>query len=271
LPSASAAPIHLVGKPPMQVNACLHEGPREEVELFQRACDLLDAEGCREIALRYYCGTQIERSVDRAARLAQKACDLGLLLACPEADDFFREAGELGDRRPPHGIPASWSPTPSVSVAAAPAEARPSDCARETPRPTSREDEIFTRGNTIYMPMTIDAQPTAEQEAQWLPRSEEDCRCGDMISCRAIGSVYLRGRGTSPNPTRAVELLTRTCDLNDAPACSELAYAYAIGAGVARDAARAKSLLQRACTLRYGEACTLLGRSLVVGDISLVF
>ena len=69
---------------PDNVNACVKMGVKYEDsqniskanELYERACDLGDAEGCIKIADLYYNGIEISQNRPKAYTFYEKACDL---------------------------------------------------------------------------------------------------------------------------------------------------------------------------------------------------
>jgi TPR repeat protein len=262
-PSEPPRPTLLVGVSPYLVDACSHLGRDPEITaLFRRACDHVNGEGCRELAVRYYCGATVARDVANAARLAQLACDLGQLPACDEADKFFSEAGIHGAERPPHGVPAEVleraysapGPRPTNTPGCTPLPAPP-----RLPRDAFLQPDA--PGSTrIVIPMAIERQATEEEEREFVPRNTESCRCGDLVACRAVGLVLVRG-GSPVDKARGVPFLSGACDAGDAPACLGLGECYARGDGVPRDTERGADLMTRACDMGYGDACTALARA----------
>ncbi|MEA3406296.1 MAG: tetratricopeptide repeat protein [Pseudomonadota bacterium] len=49
---------------------------------------------------------------------------------------------------------------------------------------------------------------------------EKSCEIGNEISCRNAAISYIRGFGVDKNPDRALELMSRSCELHDEQACS---------------------------------------------------
>jgi hypothetical protein len=84
---------------------------------------------------------------------------------------------------------------------------------------------------------------------------ERACELRDAASCVAAARMHASGAGVPPSRARQVELLATACLLGDALACAVPAKALANGTGVARDEHRAADLWQRACAGGVATAC----------------
>jgi TPR repeat protein len=90
---------------------------------------------------------------------------------------------------------------------------------------------------------------------------ERACELRDAASCVAAARMHASGAGVPPSRARQVELLGTACLLGDVLACAVPAKAFANGAGVARDEPRAAELWQRACAGGVATACEALERA----------
>ena len=70
--------------------------------------------------------------------------------------------------------------------------------------------------------------------------------------------MYFHGEGVVKDMARAVQLLTKGCDMKNARGCTILGVIFATGKGVAADEAKAKLLLEQGCQLGDTEACGAL-------------
>ncbi len=70
----------------------------------------------------------------------------------------------------------------------------------------------------------------------------------------------------SPDLSRAVSFLERTCERNEAVGCSGAALAYGNGSGVPMDLSRARALYERGCDLGAVDACTKFSQMLYYAD-----
>ncbi len=62
------------------------QGLQAALALYERGCELDDAGGCLALGLRYERGGDVERSVERAEQLLDKACELGETMGCQGRD-----------------------------------------------------------------------------------------------------------------------------------------------------------------------------------------
>lgn len=87
-------------------------------------------------------------------------------------------------------------------------------------------------------------------------------------ACLRLGELYDSGVATVADPVRAVTYYAESCERNNEEGCRRLAAAYAQGSGVPKDSAKAVELLTRRCNLRAkeGPSCAELGRLLVEGQ-----
>lgn len=102
----------------------------------------------------------------------------------------------------------------------------------------------------------LDARLKAEN------RLAQACDRGDAWTCWNTSTWYLRTGALEVfprDPSRAMALLRRGCDLGYAPSCSSLAAALMAGKDAPRDVPAALGLLVRGCDGGSAEDCTRLG------------
>jgi TPR repeat protein len=86
------------------------------------------------------------------------------------------------------------------------------------------------------------------------------CEAGDLASCARAGVLLGEGRGTSPDPSRALPLLEKACTGGDALGCSALGEIILADDGLRRDASRSGDLEQAACDAGDGHGCYALAK-----------
>ncbi len=95
----------------------------------------------------------------------------------------------------------------------------------------------------------------------------EDCDRGVALACRlAADRLEHGGDGVPRDPSRAVTLDERACELRDALGCTNAARLRGRGVGVRVDRGRQIELLARACSLGEGSACAVAARAFAKGE-----
>jgi TPR repeat protein len=104
-------------------------------------------------------------------------------------------------------------------------------------------------------------------DAKDLAPCYEDCDRGVALACRlAADRLEHGGDGILHDPSRAVMLNERACELRDALGCTTAARLRGRGVGVRVDRLRQIELLARACNLGEGSACTIAARAFARGE-----
>ena len=67
---------------------------QKAAELWQKACDGGDAEGCSNLGLLYKNGQGVKQDYQKAAQLYQKACDSGEAKGCFNLGGLYDEDGQ---------------------------------------------------------------------------------------------------------------------------------------------------------------------------------
>ncbi len=94
----------------------------------------------------------------------------------------------------------------------------------------------------------------------------EECDRAVALSCRIAAERLERGEGIAHDPSRALHLHERACELREASGCSSAARGYGRGIGVRADRPRQLELLARACMLGDGLSCGMPARAFARGE-----
>jgi len=106
-----------------------------------------------------------------------------------------------------------------------------------------------------------------DERARNVPRAVElltrTCELESTESCARLGALYLDGTLLPQDPAHAFRLLKKACDDAAPLACYQLGSMYRAGTGVAQDRAKAEALYDRACPDEAepeGEPCQAVQR-----------
>jgi hypothetical protein len=125
--------------------------------LFQRACDLGDASGCNYLGLAFQSGQGVPQDYERAMDWFGRACSGGFAEGCNNEGALY-EHGQ--------GVPENLG----------------------------------------------DAQRLYTQA----------CRHGSGLGCSNLGALYAQGRGVAPNPAEAARLFREACNAGSSVGCNNL-------------------------------------------------
>jgi len=93
-------------------------------------------------------------------------------------------------------------------------------------------------------------------------KAKEFCDKGEAEVCTDLGNYYREGNSKyqiEKDATKAVEMLTKGCDLSSSAGCNVLGYMHGNGLGVKKDLAKAAELYQKACDGSEATGCFNLG------------
>ena len=77
--------------------------------------------------------------------------------------------------------------------------------------------------------------------------------------CYMLAESYYIGRGTSANPTKALEYYSKACELGETTGCYDAGEIYAKGEGeIKADTKKAKEFYEKSCKMNTKEACEKL-------------
>jgi len=129
----------------------------QAARLFQRACDLGNAGGCNNLGLAFSSGQGVPQDYERAFTLFEQACSGGFAEGCNNQGALY-EHGQ--------GVPVNLG-----------------DALR------------------LYA---------------------QACNHGSALGCSNLGVLYAEGRGVRPDPAEAVQLFTEACSAGSSVGCNNL-------------------------------------------------
>jgi uncharacterized protein len=239
-------------------------GNSEAINAFDKACAGNESHGCVELAMRYTCGSGVARDIAKAAHLNDRACALGLAVACgnaamgliaPEVNDPARaytdaEKGCGGHDASSCGDLALflWQ---GIGVVADPARA-----AKMFDAQCKSWLMMSCANQAVQLYLGIDV-PRDVERAKLL--GEKSCRAGMEAGCNVYGGILVDAGGAS-NLDRAIELFDKICRADNGSACANLGQVYA--RKQPPDLEHAKAALKKACDLGNAVGCTQLGELL---------
>jgi TPR repeat protein len=195
--------------------------------LYEKACDLGDAYGCRDLGLMLN-GTfggaardpaRVEALRKREAETRERLCDKG----------DFREC---------------W-------LALSP-RAQYQACEHGDPQGCYRLGRSYLDGNMSDTPRAAHFY-------------EKGCELGDGAQCVELAAMYAEGRGLPADLARATALYEKGCGLGTGGACATLGDFAASGRGRARDLVAAASYYGKACDAASDVGCFARGEALREG------
>lgn len=178
-------------------------GKRQEaIDLFARACELLDAEGCTELAR--YGASAAERP-----RLYARACALGGGIGCFAQADAMAQGGDDPDRR----AEARALQKRGCALGYPPACRYHANMVR-TGHGGSK-DEVAARNELLAVCMMI-------QRGTFC--SDAECVRAMTASCAEAGEMMKRGEGGPVDQARGAALLKLACERGAEQACEPKAH-----------------------------------------------
>lgn len=204
-------------------------------DLLQLACDLGDADGCYELALK--------RPNDRRGAAAyQQACDGGNALACTNLGWMYERGQgvaldtELGARLYERGCAGS-------------------PCTGPNNLGCVNLGRLYRDGVGVKKDGAA-ATRLFRDVCGRKPREGDDEDAGNIArSCSLAGTAFLFGEGVPRNIPQALTLLEKGCAAADTFGCYNLGVIYDNGDDVPQDKTRAAGYYQRACDHGDSEAC----------------
>ena len=163
------------------------------VELYQRACDGGDMQGCMILGAKYEGGLGVARSETRAVELYEWACDRGAMQGC-----MVLGAKYEGGR----GVAQSDTRAAELFQRA---------CEGGEMRGCVNLGEIYEGGRGV-----------AQSDTRAAELFQRACDGGVMEGCVLLGAKYEGGRGVARDRARAVDLYRRACDGGVSWACDQL-------------------------------------------------
>lgn len=101
---------------------------------------------------------------------------------------------------------------------------------------------------------------TEEEDERALELITKGCDLGEKLSCRSAGDEYSFMEDGDPE---ALALFVRGCDLEDAISCKQAGFMHHTGQGTARSYTEARALYDRSCTLGDPAGCHAAGVTVI--------
>jgi TPR repeat protein len=151
-------------------------------------------EACSQLAVRYAQGADgVARDEPLAARLFQRACDLGDAGGCNNLGLAFQSG---------QGVPQDYERAMDWFERA---------CSGGFAEGCNNQGALYEHGNGV--PVNLgDAQRLYTQA----------CRHGSGLGCSNLGVLYAQGRGVAANPTEAARLFREACNAGSSVGCNNL-------------------------------------------------
>lgn len=234
---------------------------RRASDLFQRACEGGEGQGCVRLA-RLHVHRAAERrgvSLDSAAAatLLEQGCDAGAMIGCTDLADLVLATDSMA-------VADSTAAGNEVEgVLDSPAARRAAALYRRACQ--GGEMTGCTRLGVLYEEgRGVEGDPVRAAELH-----RRSCDGGSSLGCTHLGGSYEAGRGVERDVGRAARLYEEACETEMA-GCFQLAELYLRGAGVPLDHERAVELFDDACygAVRDDERRAPVAESCVrVGDL----
>jgi TPR repeat protein len=240
-------------------------GGSEVVQLFDRACDGGDANGCHEAFVHYACGVGVGRDMRKAGERASQACDRGIIKSCGNAGVSFLSLTDATPAEVDRGVRALRKGCDAKSVPAcnnlAGAMLEGLGMARDEAGAVAIFEKLCDAsnapscGNLGYMYVAGRGVPKSVERGMQL--AKKGCDGGDPNSCNLVGFGYISSSEEGAAVIGAT-YFDRACKAGHAAACDNLGALYVLGKGVEPDAHRAEGYFRRGCDGGNAQACTHL-------------
>lgn len=205
---------------------------RNWMKMVGTRADAGDAVACNQLGLIYGEGQIVPPNRPAAAYYFARSCELGYLPGCENVAWHFLSYGAAASepivRRAFDALEAGLSRRADGRAAVLIGRAYESGIGR--PRDADRARVAYASG----------------------------ARQGNLDAAKALGRLWLAGRGGAEELAAALPLLERAAAERDAASVLLLAHALHAGIGGASDPERAEALLAEACELGSAEACSAL-------------
>ena len=218
----------------------LTEDDAKALTLFDKACELKHANGCKNGSIFY---REAAKDPQHALELAERGCELKLAESC-------NEAGVILDQG--QGVAEDDSKAVSWFERA---------CTGGSPMGCANLGNLLSTGRS-------GAEKDLEgAAAAW----EKACGLDEFRACNNVGVAYCEGEGVEKNVAKGIELLTKSCTGKYGMACGNLGSKHLNGEGVEKDEAKAKEFFSQGCDAGHGRSCTEFGKTLDVPEVSFTY
>jgi hypothetical protein len=235
---------HEGGNPAFWEQACsegLRGGCRNLLVRQSNNCREGFAWSCNELGILLAEGDVVDGDPPGAAASFAQACELGLGVACANADALAAGTADFG--RASTSLAYAWAYQDAQPLRGACDASNPEACyllaaAHRAGRGVTRDEtlarELFARS----------------------------CDLGWAAGCSGLAEIYLRGEGVAVDSERAADGFSQACGAGEAMSCLRLGLMYRLGQGLAPDPTRATELIEQACSMGLADACQMLESSI---------
>lgn len=241
------------------------------VRLYQRACELEDANGCFNLAAAFRAGEGVERSASEALKYFRRACDRGMNKACQFIGLPSDDSTESSDEQFEEALRTVMLLENACDEGAGRACTRAGVFHREGRGGLTQDAEAavrwFRKSCKRGDPSGCAQYAYHLQEGLGVSRDLEAaagqfavaCQGGAATACTYLGALYASGDVEIDDPQRkAADLFKAACEEDDPRGCLRLARMLRGGWNVPIDTAGARSLLEKACEGGAETACSEL-------------
>jgi len=238
-------------------------------ELYQRACDHGEPEGCISVGNMVLLG-KVEGSENEALALMRQGCEAGVVRGCvSEAQLLLLRGQELDRAGRLAGDACSGGDAAGCTLVQ---QLRGlEEMRQERQLAQVRCDQGVATG--CLEVLMLDTHGASGQQGAASARGvlDERCTAGDGARCQDLGFLYSNAVFVEADLGRSAELYRRACELED-HLCGNWGRLHEDGRGVPQDRAKALELYLRACDADgefSGQACGM-GAQLLLEPTALV-
>lgn len=212
--------------------------PIKAAAVLQTLCDRNKASDCRELAGRLRSGSSaLPKDNVRAAKLYQKACDLGSGASCADGGNMYAN----GDKVPNDPVVATIMLEKACEL-------------------MRRADQCGFLAGRYAEGRGVKKDDMAA--ARLYRRACDDF--GEFFlsdACYELGAAHAAGRGTVKDSSLALNYYNKACDGKVGAACDALGNVYVSNSPISagRDDKRAFEYFRRACDMAFSKACYTVG------------
>jgi hypothetical protein len=222
------------------------------ITFYEKACDLGDADGCRDLAPMFHGTldpsmrnlTRAQELGKRAAEVRERLCEAGDFDECRQAGSPLAQyrACDHGDPEACHRLGRTYEGN-----------------ADDTPRAA----HFYEKGCDLGAGGLCAIAADLYAEAKGLPRDlaraiglyEKACSLDEARACVTLGDFSARGYGRPKDLGQAASFHEKACEKGSEVGCRKWGDALRDGIGITRDPARAAAAYAKACHKNLKEAC----------------
>lgn len=225
------ASIYMVGTKGIKRN------PIKAFELYLKACENGDGEGCGNIGYAYYWGEGIEKSYANAKLFYEKGCNYKNAYSCFTLGEMYRDVKWVNKDYKKAFFYKEKSCELGYCMGC----------------------NYLARMYEIGQGVTQNKKKSAKLYAQSFECFDIECAKGNIKSCSVLDE--LRKKGTIGNKDRqtVIDMATKNCNEGRSETCATLGEMYHEGRGVDRDFFLSEKFYMKACDNGHLKSCENLG------------